>query len=137
MSSMRLARAVGLAAGYIGFALVQPSAGAQVSGEVRLQSRQISTAEIVGQLGAKLSPGQPDELPVGVSITGILVDTARLNALGAAGRQPGARVTVIRIALDRVRVEVDELDPVPFTKRLTLRLDGQGRLSVIPRDQRP
>ena len=137
MSSMRLARAVGLAAGYIGFALVQPSAGAQVSGEVRLQSRQISTAEIVGQLGTKLSPGQPDELPVGVSITGILVDTARLSALGAAGRQPGARVTVIRIALDRVRVEVDELDPVPLTKKLTLRLDGQGRLSVIPRDERP
>lgn len=131
MSSMRLARAVGLAAAYIGFALAPPSAAAQVGGGVRLQSRQISTAEIAGQLGAKLAPGQLDELPVGMSITGYLIDPARLVALGAAGLQPGARVTVFRVALDRVRVEVDELDPVPLTTKLTLRLDGQGRLSVI------
>ena len=137
MSSMRLARAVGLAAASIGFALALPSAGAQVGGEVRLQSRQISTAEIAGELGAKLSPGQPDELTVGVSITGCLVDAAKLDALGAAGLQPGARVTVFRIAVDRVRVEVDQLDPVPLTKKLTLRLDGQGRLSVIAQDERP
>ena len=137
MSSMRLARTVGLAAAFISFALALPSAGAQVGGEVRLQSRQTSTAEIARQLGAKLAPGQPDELTVGVSITGYLVDTARIDALGAAGLQPGARVTVFRVAVDRVRVEVDQLDPVPLTKKLTLRLDGQGRLSVIARDERP
>ncbi len=137
MSAMRLARAVGLAAAYIAFTLGPHSAAAQVGGEVRLQSRQISTAEIAGQLGAKLAPGTLDELPIGVSFTGILVDSARLGALGGAGLQQGARVSVIRIALDRVRVEVDQMDPVPITKKLTLRLDGQGRLSVIARDERP
>ena len=136
MRSMRLARAVGIAAAYIGFASAPLSAAAQVGGEVRLQSRQISTAEIAGQLGMKLAPGTPDELPIGFSITGYLVDAAKLSVLGVAGLPPGGRVTVTRIAVDRVRVEVDQLDPVPLTKKFVLRLDGQGRLSLLARDER-
>ena len=137
MSSMRLARAVGLAVACIGFAAAPLTAVAQVGGEVRLQSRQISTAEIAGQLGAKLAPGTPDELPIGFSITGYLVDAAKLGALGVADLPPGGRLTVTRIAVDKVRIEVDQLDPVPLTKRFSLRLDGQGRLSVLARDERP
>ena len=137
MTSMRLVRAVGLAVAYIGLASAPLTVVAQVGGEVRLQSRQISTAEIAAQLGAKLAPGTPDELPIGVSVSGFLVDAVKLVALGVAGLQPGRRVTVTRVAVDRLRVEVDQLDPVPLTKKFALRLDGQGRLSVIDRDERP
>ncbi|HET7188280.1 MAG TPA: hypothetical protein VFI52_09000 [Gemmatimonadaceae bacterium] len=103
-------------------------AAAQDSGQVRQQSRQTMTEGIAAQLGAKLSPHQPEELPVGVSITASLTDSAKIAAFGATGLHAGARVTVMRIGPEKVRVEIDEMDPVPLTKKLTLRIDAQGRL---------
>lgn len=108
-----------------------PAASAQDSGQVRQQSRHTTTAAIAAQLGAKLSPNQPEELSVGVSMTASLTDSARIAALGATGLHAGARVTVMRIASDRIRVEIDEMDPVPLTKKLTLRVDAQGRLTPL------
>ncbi|HET9683008.1 MAG TPA: hypothetical protein VFP15_02835, partial [Gemmatimonadaceae bacterium] len=87
---------------------------------------------IASQLGATLSPGQPEELALGTSITCMLTDPAKLAALGAPGMHAGARVSVMRTASERVRVEVDELDPVPLTRRLTLKIDTQGRLTTLP-----
>ena len=108
-----------------------PAAAAQDSGQVRQQSRNTATEAIAAQLGAKLSPNQPDELPIGASMTASLTDPAKAAALGASGLHAGARVTVMRIGLDRVRVEIDEMDPVPLTKKLTLRIDAQGRLTPL------
>lgn len=92
-----------------------------------------ATSAIATQLGSTLSPGQPAELFVGTSITCTLADPAKLAALGAPGLHAGARVSVVRSAQERVRVEVDELDPVPLTKRLTLKIDTEGRLGVLAR----
>lgn len=88
-----------------------------------------TSASVARQLGATMSPGQPEELAVGTSITCMLADPAKLVAFGASGMHAGARVTVSRTAAERVRVEVDELDPAPLTKRLTLKIDAQGRLT--------
>lgn len=114
----------------IALALLSPPAAAQDIGQVRQQSRN-STEAIAAQLGAKLSPNQPEELPIGVSMTASLTDSAKIAALGAPGLHAGARVTVLRIAPDKIRVEIDEMDPVPLTKKLTLRLDAQGRLTPL------
>ena len=123
----------GVACVGIAFALLSSpaAAAAQDSGQVRQQSRQTMTEGIAAQLGAKLSPNQPEELPVGVSMTASLVDSAKIAALGATGLHAGARVTVMRIGPEKVRVEIDEMDPVPLTKKLTLRIDSQGRLTPL------
>ena len=129
ISSLR----AGVACVGIAFALLSSpaAAAAQDSGQVRQQSRQTMTEGIAAQLGAKLSPNQPEELPVGVSMTASLVDSAKIAALGATGLHAGARVTVMRIGPEKVRVEIDEMDPVPLTKKLTLRIDSQGRLTPL------
>jgi len=123
----------GVACVGIAFALLSSpaAAAAQDTGQVRQQSRQTMTEGIAAQLGAKLSPNQPEELPVGVSMTASLVDAAKIAALGATGLHAGARVTVMRIGPEKVRVEIDEMDPVPLTKKLTLRIDSQGKLTPL------
>jgi hypothetical protein len=92
--------------------------------------RSVATEKVAEQLGAKLANAQPEELVVGASATGILSDPARLAALGLRDAKAGARVTIMRSARDRVRVEVDEFEPVVRTRRLALHLDADGRLSV-------
>jgi len=123
----------GVACVGIAFALLSSpaAAAAQDTGQVRQQSRQTMTEGIAAQLGAKLSPNQPEELPVGVSMTASLVDPTKTAALGATGLHAGARVTVMRIGPEKVRVEIDEMDPVPLTKKLTLRIDAQGKLTPL------
>ena len=121
MSSLHRAPAVLLALACVALTSLHPvAASAQTS------------VGIASQLGATLSPGQPEELALGTSITCMLTDPAKLAALGAPGMHAGARVSVMRTASERVRVEVDELDPVPLTRRLTLKIDIQGRLTTLP-----
>lgn len=121
MSSLHRAPALVLALACLGLTSLHPiAAGAQTS------------AGIASQLGATLSPEQPGELAVGTSITCMLTDPAKLAALGAPGMHAGARVSVVRTAPERVHVEVDELEPVPLTRRLTLKIDTQGRLTTLP-----
>jgi len=90
----------------------------------------VATERIAGQLGAKLVNAQPAEMGIGTSATAILGDPARIAALGLRDARSGARVTIMRSARDRVRVEVDEFEPVARTRRMTLHLDADGRLSV-------
>ena len=90
-----------------------------------------TATSVASQLGATISPSQPGEFTVGTSITRVLADPAKLAALGAEGMHAGARVTAARTAMERVHVEVDELEPAPLTKRLTLKIDAQGRLTRI------
>jgi hypothetical protein len=129
---MRIAHTLAVAAACLGIALTVPAgAVAQGGSELRPQSRQVLTAVIAAQLGVKSAPGQADEMLVGASVTCTLVDPAKLAALGAPGLHIGARVTFTRIAADKIRVEADELEPVELTKKLTLRIDGQGQLSAV------
>ena len=99
--------------------------------ETRTAIREVSSAIVVQQLGVKLSPSQPGELTTGASLTGSLIDPARLALLGIAEACPGARVTMMRVAEQRLVVEVDEIEPVTRTRRVTLRLLGNGQLSVM------
>lgn len=129
MTSTRIVRAAAMATLAIGLALPR-GASAQASSEAKPQVREVSTAVVAEQLGIKASPSQAEDLVVGASITCVLVDPAKLAGLGATGLHAGARVTFARIASDKLRVEVDEIEPVPLTKKLTLKIDVQGRLSA-------
>lgn len=136
-TSNAAAQIVAIAAALAMSSLVAPSlAAAQDSGTAAPTAaaaqpiRSVATEKVAEQLGAKLANAQPEELVVGASATGILSDPARLGALGLRDAKAGARVTIMRSARDRVRVEVDEFEPVVRTRRLALHLDADGRLSV-------
>jgi hypothetical protein len=137
-TSNAAAHIVVIAAALVAAALVAPSlASAQDSGTATpttaaaaQPTRAVATDKVAEQLGAKLANAQPEDLVIGASATGILSDPARLAALGLRDARPGARVTIMRSARDRVRVEVDEFEPVVRTRRLALHLDADGRLSV-------
>jgi len=98
--------------------------------EVTQQSMAVQSRPIAQQLGARLNPEQPQDLAVGMTLTGSLQEPEKLEKLGLAGLHKGARVTAMRVAPQKLMVEVDELDPVPLTRKATLRIDDQGRLSA-------
>ena len=83
---------------------------------------------IAEQLGAKLGPEQSEELVVGGSLHASLADPSRLARLGVTGVHEGARITAMRTAPNRLRLEVDELEPAPVTRKALLRIDEGGRL---------
>lgn len=84
------------------------------------------------QLGIKVAPRESESFDVGTSFTGLLEKPEKLAAFGIADMQAGARVVVVRLALERVLVEADQLEP-PRTARVRLALDGAGRLTTPPR----
>jgi hypothetical protein len=127
-------RKVGLGAVCIGALIWIPTlAAAQTgqasNGDVTLQSMS-QMQSVADQLGAKLNPNQRDELSLGVTLNGTLQEPDKLGKLGINGVHKGARVTAMRVAPQKVIVEVDELDPVPLTRKATLRINEQGRLSA-------
>lgn len=129
-STHRRARALAMAA-CTGLALLgSATAGAQGVRQQSSQSWSGTVASIAEQLGAKLTPQHPDRFDVGTNFTATLADTEKIAKLGLRGLHPGARVAAIRIAPDRMRVEVDEMDPVPLTKRATLKIDERGQVSA-------
>ena len=118
----------------IGFTVAAPCAApAQSTASVRQQSSgQFTKDDIADQLGAKMGMSQGEEFTAGSSLTGMLKDPAKLAKLGISGMHEGARVSAMRVSQDKVRVEVDEMEPTPQTKKATLKLDDKGRLSVAP-----
>jgi hypothetical protein len=112
-------------------AAAQDSAPPAPPSETELAPRSVSSARVADQLGTKLANGQPEELAVGASATATLAEPAKLAAAGLRDAKAGARVTIMRIARDRMRIEVDEFDPVPRTRRVTLRVESDGRLGPI------
>jgi hypothetical protein len=127
-------RKVGLGAVRIGALIWIPTlAAAQTgqtsNGDVTLQSMS-QMQSVADQLGAKLNPNQRDELSLGVTLNGTLQEPDKLGKLGINGVHKGARVTAMRVAPQKVILEVDELDPVPVTRKATLRINEQGRLSA-------
>lgn len=126
------ARSIGLSAVCIGVLLVAPdvAAGQASTTEVTQQSTGVQMRTVAQQLGTKLSVGQRDELTLGVTLNGTLQEPEKLEKFGITGVHRGARVTAMRIAPQKVIVEVDEIDPVPLSRKATLRVDDQGRLSA-------
>ena len=126
------ARRIGLSAVCIGVLLVAPdvAAGQASTTEVTQQSAGVQMRTVAQQLGTKLSVGQRDELTLGVTLNGTLQEPEKLEKFGITGVHKGARVTAMRIAPQKVIVEVDEIDPVPLSRKATLRVDDQGRLSA-------
>ncbi|HET9004864.1 MAG TPA: hypothetical protein VFN39_12750 [Gemmatimonadaceae bacterium] len=111
-------------------AAAQDSAAAPATVAAVQPVRAVATDKVAAQLGAKLANAQPADLVIGASATAILSDPARLAALGLRDAKAGSRVTIMRSARDRVRVEVDEFEPVVRTRRLALHLDPDGRVSL-------
>jgi hypothetical protein len=91
-----------------------------------------SVPAVAAQLGVKPLPGAPALLDLGTSFTAMLEKPERLASFGLPSMTVGARVTVIRIAIDRVRIEADELDPVPRSTKGTVQLDDRGAL-IVPK----
>jgi len=88
----------------------------------------VSAKAIAEQLGAKLQPRDDDEMHVGASFTAVLETPEKLAELGLKGMHAGARVTVARVAPDKMRVEADEMTPVAANAAATLKIDAKGAL---------
>ena len=86
---------------------------------------------VAAQLGAKAQGVTDDEFQLGNSFTAVLEQPDKLAELGIQGMHAGARVTVARIAPDKVRVEVDEMEPVAHSGSVSLRLNVKGELSKL------
>jgi hypothetical protein len=88
----------------------------------------VSAKAIADQLGARLQPREDDELRIGMSFTAVLDSPEKLADFGIKGMHAGARVTVARIAPDKIRVEADEMVPAEASGKATLKLDEKGAL---------
>ena len=99
------------------------------NGDVTLQAM-VHMRSVADQLGTKLNPEQREELALGVTLNGTLQEPEKLEKFGITGVHKGARVTAMRVSPGKVVVEVDEIEPTPMTRKATLRISEQGRLSV-------
>jgi hypothetical protein len=108
-------------------AIVNVRAGAQDTKQQGAPTS-VSAKAIAEQLGAKLQPRADDELNIGASFTAMLEQPDKFTALGLKPMHAGARVTVARIAPDKVKIEADEMDPTPANSSATLKLDAKGLL---------
>ena len=93
----------------------------------------VSAKALAEQLGATLQPRDDDELRLGASFTAVLKSPEKLTALGLKEMHTGARVTVGRVAPDKVRVEVDEMEPTTASTAATFKLDPRGLLVAVPK----
>ena len=108
----------------------------------RSQSQQQSSVEIsvkstIDKLGLKPSGNLPDDFELGRSITVSLADPAKVAKYGIVGMHEGARVTVTRVAPDRIRVEADEMEPVPNKSHVTLKVAADGSMTQAPERPKP
>lgn len=92
----------------------------------------VTIGRVAVQLGVKVSDRVDEEFSLGVSFTGSLEDTLKIQAFGIKDMHPGARVTAARIGPDRVYVEADEIDP-PHRSSVRLRMDPDGTLIKPPK----
>jgi len=91
----------------------------------------VSAKALAEQLGARIQPREDDELHVGASFTAVLDTPDKLSAFGLKEMHSGARVTVTRVAPDKIRVEIDEMSPAPASTAATLKVDAKGSLVAV------
>jgi len=83
---------------------------------------------VAAQVGVKVTADRLDEeFTVGVQFSGHLEDVFKLSTYGLSDFRVGARVTVARIAPDRVHIDADELEP-PRRQYVRVRIDADGKL---------
>jgi hypothetical protein len=95
----------------------------------------VSVGTVADKLGAKAVPSAPRELEFGHSATTTLAEPGKLASYGIKGMHEGARVTITCIGPSRVRVEVDEMEPVAQRATVTLQVSTDG--SMTPVAERP
>lgn len=98
----------------------------------RLEGPRVVVAVLAAKLGVKAMPSSPEELELGHSITASLVDANKILKFGISGMHDGARVTITRIAADKLRVEADEMEPVEHTEVVTLLINSDGSYTRVP-----
>ena len=114
----------------MGFAA--PKAAGQAPAKQPEREITFSVAKLTTQLGLKVQPRESDDIALGASFTALLTDPDKLARVGIRGLHEGARVTVSRVGPDRIRVDADELEPVPVRGLATLRADEKGELTPVP-----
>lgn len=95
---------------------------------LRAEPVTFDVAQAASQIGVVLPGRESGELNVGVAVTGWAQDPAKLAQFGLKGFHLGARVVILRIAADRVLVEVDEMSPSPVRASVKLRITSDGQL---------
>lgn len=110
-------------------AVGMPRNGAAQSG---LGAPAVDVGSVLEKLGAKpATTNYPSELELGRTITASLVSPDKLAEHGIKAMHEGARITVTRVAPDRIRVEADELEPVAAKGVITLRVGVDGSLTEV------
>jgi hypothetical protein len=99
----------------------------------RPEDPKVVIAILADKLGVKPMPSSVEELGLGHSVTASLVDAAKLLKFGIGGMHEGARVTITRIAEDKLRVEADEMEPVEHKEAVTLLINGDGTYTKLPK----
>ncbi|HSQ30508.1 MAG TPA: hypothetical protein VLN49_11695 [Gemmatimonadaceae bacterium] len=95
-------------------------------------SPEVSVTATLTKLGAKAATTNiPSDLELGRSVTASLVSVEKIEQYGIKGMHEGARVTVTRVAPDRIRVEADEMEPVSAKSVVTLRIGTDGTLAPV------
>jgi hypothetical protein len=93
----------------------------------------VSMKTLADKLGIKTSSTAPDDIEIGSSVTASLASPEKIAQYGIKGMHEGARVTVTRIAPDRLRVEADEMEPVSNRATVTLRVGADGSMTPVPK----
>jgi hypothetical protein len=91
----------------------------------------VPVGSVADKLGAKAGPSSPRELELGRSATSTLDKPEKLAAYGIKGMHEGARVTITCVGPSRVRVEVDEMEPVAQRGAVTLQVSTDGSLTPV------
>lgn len=91
----------------------------------------IPIGNIVEKLGSKVMPSSPRELELGHSATTTLAEPAKITAYGIKGMHEGARVTITCVGPNRLRVEVDEMEPVAKSATVTLKIAEDGSMTQV------
>ena len=92
---------------------------------------------VAEKLGAAPMPDAPRELEWGKSATATVTDPKKLVPYGIKGIHEGARVTITCVGLYRVRVEAEEIEPVPVRAVVTLKFDADGSMTPLPDKEPP
>ena len=117
-------------------ALATPSLPRFTSAQVTQQS-EVAVKTITDALGLKPSTtSAPTTLDLGTTITFSLIDPAKLAKHTIRGLHEGARVTVTRIAPTLIHVEADEMEPMPVSGKVTLKVNGDHTFTPVPEAQR-
>ena len=117
-------------------ALATPSLPRSTPAQVTQQS-EVAVKTITEALGLKpAATSAPTTLELGATITFSLTDPAKLAKYTIRGLHEGARVTVTRIAPDRIHVEADEMEPMPVSGKATLKVNGDHTFTLVADAQR-